>query len=175
MMALAGVLTKIRHRFGAESAVDDIDRQLLGLLRDDARTSVATLARKLRVERNYIRKVRAWAVDVEGPPARPASWDELEQARRTTAALKFEHPELFATRRTRKPSASAPACLTHAPGCSCDSCVCSRCGKLSPPNPHARALSERCACVRHAENCSCAECHIARAIASGTSLGCGCT
>jgi DNA-binding Lrp family transcriptional regulator len=54
MMALAGVLTRIRHYFGAEAAVDDIDRQLLGLLRDDARTSVATLARKLRVARGTV-------------------------------------------------------------------------------------------------------------------------
>ncbi len=34
--------------------MDDIDRQLLGLLRDDARTSVATLARKLRVARGTV-------------------------------------------------------------------------------------------------------------------------
>ena len=39
------------HQFRAENAVDDIDRQLLGLLRDDARTPVSTLARKLRVAR----------------------------------------------------------------------------------------------------------------------------
>jgi DNA-binding Lrp family transcriptional regulator len=34
--------------------LDDIDRQLLGLLRDDARTSVATLARNLRVARGTV-------------------------------------------------------------------------------------------------------------------------
>jgi DNA-binding Lrp family transcriptional regulator len=34
--------------------MDDIDRQLLGLLRDNARTSVATLARKLRVARGTV-------------------------------------------------------------------------------------------------------------------------
>ena len=34
--------------------MDDIDRQLLGLLRDDARTSVSTLARKLRVARGTV-------------------------------------------------------------------------------------------------------------------------
>jgi DNA-binding Lrp family transcriptional regulator len=34
--------------------MDDIDRQLVGLLRDDARTSVATLARKLRVARGTV-------------------------------------------------------------------------------------------------------------------------
>ncbi|MFX5937703.1 AsnC family transcriptional regulator, partial [Acinetobacter baumannii] len=37
-----------------EGPVDDIDRQLLGLLRDNARTSVATLARKLRVARGTV-------------------------------------------------------------------------------------------------------------------------
>jgi DNA-binding Lrp family transcriptional regulator len=37
-----------------ENGVDDIDRQLLGLLRDNARTSVATLARKLRVARGTV-------------------------------------------------------------------------------------------------------------------------
>ena len=34
--------------------MDDIDRQLLSLLRDNARTSVATLARKLRVARGTV-------------------------------------------------------------------------------------------------------------------------
>lgn len=34
--------------------MDDVDRQLLGLLRDNARTSVATLARKLRVARGTV-------------------------------------------------------------------------------------------------------------------------
>jgi len=34
--------------------MDDIDRQLLALLRDNARTSVATLARKLRVARGTV-------------------------------------------------------------------------------------------------------------------------
>ena len=34
--------------------MDDIDRQLVGLLRDDARMSVATLARKLRVARGTV-------------------------------------------------------------------------------------------------------------------------
>jgi DNA-binding Lrp family transcriptional regulator len=42
------------HQFRAENLVDDIDRQLLGLLRDDARTSVSTLARKLRVARGTV-------------------------------------------------------------------------------------------------------------------------
>src|SRR3981189_3286338 len=42
------------HLSWAEIAVDDIDRQLLGLLRDNARTSVATLARKLRVARGTV-------------------------------------------------------------------------------------------------------------------------
>jgi DNA-binding Lrp family transcriptional regulator len=42
------------HLFGAEKAVDDLDRQLLGLLREDARTSVSTLARKLRVARGTV-------------------------------------------------------------------------------------------------------------------------
>ena len=34
--------------------MDDTDRQLLALLRDDARTSVATLAKKLRVSRGTV-------------------------------------------------------------------------------------------------------------------------
>jgi DNA-binding Lrp family transcriptional regulator len=34
--------------------LDDIDRHLLGLLRDNARTSVATLAKKLRVSRGTV-------------------------------------------------------------------------------------------------------------------------
>src|SRR6201995_4169087 len=56
MMVSAGVLTRIKHSYGASEieAVDDIARQLLGLLRDDARTSVATLARKLRVARGTV-------------------------------------------------------------------------------------------------------------------------
>jgi len=53
-MAIAGVLTRIRAHLERSDAVDDIDRQLLGLLRDDARTSVATLARKLRVARGTV-------------------------------------------------------------------------------------------------------------------------
>src|SRR6201992_2721127 len=34
--------------------MDELDRQLIGLLRDDARTSVATRARKLRVARGTV-------------------------------------------------------------------------------------------------------------------------
>src|ERR1700753_4256287 len=34
--------------------MDELDRQLIGLLRDDARTSVATLAKKLRVARGTV-------------------------------------------------------------------------------------------------------------------------
>ncbi|MBV8741861.1 MAG: Lrp/AsnC family transcriptional regulator, partial [Sinobacteraceae bacterium] len=34
--------------------MDDVDRQLLGMLRDNARTSVAVLARKLRVARGTV-------------------------------------------------------------------------------------------------------------------------
>ena len=41
-------------RFGAEKTVDDTDRQLLALLRDNARTPVATLARNLRVARGTV-------------------------------------------------------------------------------------------------------------------------
>ena len=137
--------------------------------------SARGLARELGVWLRHVQALRDAAPYTNMGAGRRFTLDDLRSARMTTESLRLDHPELFATRRTRKPSASAPACLTHAPGCSCDSCVCSRCGKLSPPNSHARALSERCACVRHAENCSCAECHIARAIASGTSLGCGCT
>src|SRR5260370_19890321 len=54
MSPSAGVLTKIGPFFDRRTAVDDIDRQLLGLLRDNARTSVATLARKLRVARGTV-------------------------------------------------------------------------------------------------------------------------
>jgi DNA-binding Lrp family transcriptional regulator len=42
------------HRFGAEGNLDDTDRQLLGLLRDDARTPVSTLARRLRIARGTV-------------------------------------------------------------------------------------------------------------------------
>src|ERR1700759_1281577 len=34
--------------------MDELDRQLIGLLRDDARTSVATLAKRLRVSRGTV-------------------------------------------------------------------------------------------------------------------------
>jgi len=34
--------------------LDDLDRQLIGLLRDDARTSIATLAKRLRVARGTV-------------------------------------------------------------------------------------------------------------------------
>jgi DNA-binding Lrp family transcriptional regulator len=47
MPLLAGVLSRIR-------AMDDIDRQLIALLRENARASVATLARKLRVARGTV-------------------------------------------------------------------------------------------------------------------------
>src|SRR5882757_5141336 len=48
--------------------LDDTDRQLLSLLRDDARTNIATLAQKLRVSRgtvqNRIRKLEESGVIV---------------------------------------------------------------------------------------------------------------
>src|SRR5271170_7026768 len=54
MMVISGILTRMCTGFRAENLMDDIDRQLLGLLRDDARTSVSTLARKLRVARGTV-------------------------------------------------------------------------------------------------------------------------
>jgi DNA-binding Lrp family transcriptional regulator len=54
MLPQAGVLAKMGPRFGAEETVDDTDRQLLALLRDNARTPVATLARKLHVARGTV-------------------------------------------------------------------------------------------------------------------------
>jgi DNA-binding Lrp family transcriptional regulator len=54
MPLLAGVLSKMVPHFGAERTVDDTDRQLLALLRDNARIPVATLARKLRVARGTV-------------------------------------------------------------------------------------------------------------------------
>ncbi|HET9389121.1 MAG TPA: Lrp/AsnC family transcriptional regulator [Steroidobacteraceae bacterium] len=45
--------------------MDDIDRQLIGLLRDNARTSVATLARELRVARGTVQN-RLQRLEAEG-------------------------------------------------------------------------------------------------------------
>ena len=41
--------------------MDDLDRELLGLLRDDARLPIATLAKKLRVARATVQnRLASW-------------------------------------------------------------------------------------------------------------------
>jgi DNA-binding Lrp family transcriptional regulator len=42
------------HNDQKEVAMDDLDRRLIGLMRDDARTSVATLAKRLKVARGTV-------------------------------------------------------------------------------------------------------------------------
>ena len=42
------------NRFGRIDKMDDLDQQLIGLLRSDARTSVAALAQRLKVSRGTI-------------------------------------------------------------------------------------------------------------------------
>lgn len=48
--------------------MDDLDRQLIGLLRDDARTPVATLAKRLKVARGTVQN-RLAKLERDGPIA----------------------------------------------------------------------------------------------------------
>jgi len=42
--------------------MDDLDRRLIALLRDDARSSIASLAKKLRVSRGTVQnRLTAWS------------------------------------------------------------------------------------------------------------------